>query len=87
MSTQPTSTFHYIYILVSEKDSTRHYTGRTDNLEARLKAHNNGQVASTADHRPWRIETAVAFSDRTKAIEFEKYLKTHSGRAFAAKRF
>lgn len=31
------SGFHYVYILVSEKDSSRHYTGLTDDLEARLK--------------------------------------------------
>ena len=78
--------FHYVYILVSETDENRHYTGLTDDLESRLKAHNNGQVPHTSKYRPWRIETAIAFSCPQKAANFEKYLKSHSGRAFAKKR-
>ena len=66
--------FHYVYILVSETDETRHYTGITEDLESRLKAHNNGQVPHTSKYRPWRIETAVAFSCLQKAANFEKYL-------------
>jgi predicted GIY-YIG superfamily endonuclease len=79
--------FHYVYILVSESDEMHHYTGITENMEARLKAHNNGQDPHTAKYRPWQIETAIAFRSREKAAEFEKYLKSHSGRAFASKHF
>jgi predicted GIY-YIG superfamily endonuclease len=79
--------FHYVYILKSKSDQTRHYTGLTQNLETRLSAHNCGQVHHTAKYRPWEIETAVAFRSRDKAAAFEKYLKSHSGRAFAAKHF
>lgn len=78
--------FHYVYILVSEADETRHYTGITEDLESRLKAHNSGKVPHTSKFRPWRIETAIAFSSPKKAAAFEKYLKSHSGRAFAKKR-
>jgi putative endonuclease len=35
---------------------------------------------------PWRLVTYVAFSDRAKAEEFERYLKSGSGHAFANKR-
>ena len=77
----------FVYILVSEQDETRHYTGLTENLENRLKAHNAGQVSHTSKFRPWRIETAVAFRSREKAAEFERCLKSHAGRAFARKRF
>jgi hypothetical protein len=45
-----------------------------------------GQVSHTAKFRPWRIKTAIAFTDRQRAIEFERYLKSSSGRAFAKKR-
>ncbi len=79
--------FHYVYILVSETGPLRHYTGFTQDLEERLLAHNNGKVPHTARCRPWRIETAVAFRSKEKAITFEKYLKSHSGRAFASKHF
>lgn len=79
--------FHYVYILTSKNNNKRHYTGLTKNLESRLLAHNAGQVAHTSKHRPWQIETAVAFRSREKAAKFENYLKSHSGRAFAARHF
>jgi putative endonuclease len=79
--------FHYVYILVAEDDPTRHYTGLTQDLELRLLAHNAGQVPHTAKYHPWRIETAIAFLSREKAVAFEHYLKSHSGRAFATKHF
>jgi putative endonuclease len=79
--------FHYVYILSSDVDATRHYTDLTDNLEPRLKAHNSGQVPHTAKYCPWKIDTAIAFRSRKKAAAFEKYLKSHSGRAFASKHF
>ena len=77
--------FHYVYILVSELDNNHHYTGITSDLEERLKAHNSGKVPHTTEHRPWKMETAIAFKDPQKATAFERYLKSHSGRAFAAK--
>jgi putative endonuclease len=77
--------FHYVYILVSESDPTRHCTELTGDLAARIASHNGGQVPHTAGHRPWRVEIAVAFRSRPKAAAFEKYLKSHSGRAFAGR--
>jgi predicted GIY-YIG superfamily endonuclease len=48
-------------------DAGRHYTGLTDDLEARLQKHNEGGVLHTAKYRPWRLDTAVAFRSREKA--------------------
>ena len=79
--------FNYVYILSSKVDPTRHYTGLTEDLEKHLKDHNSGKVPHTEKYRPWWIETSVAFRFREKAVEFEKCLETHSGRAFASKRF
>ena len=79
------SVFYYVYILRSV-DEDRFYTGFSENLESRLKCHNAGQDPHTAKYRPWRIKTAIAFTDRKKALEFERYLKSPSGRAFAKKR-
>ncbi len=81
------NSFYYVYILVSQTNATHHYTGLTKDLDTRLEAHNAGQVPHTAKYRPWRIETAVAFQSREKAADFETYLKSHSGRAFAKKHF
>jgi len=78
--------FFYVYILRSESHPDRHYVGFTENLEKRLQAHNNGQCHHTAKFRPWFIKTAVAFTDRERALSFERYLKSPSGRAFAKKR-
>ena len=79
--------FHYVYILVTVDKPTRHYVGRTANLEARLKQHNHGQVPHTAKHRPWRLETAISFRSEAKAVAFERYLKSGSGREFARRHF
>jgi putative endonuclease len=79
--------FSYVYILLSDKDATRRYIGLTDDQEARLKSHNEGNNPHTSRYRPWQIETAIAFRSREKAAAFEKYLKSHSGRAFASKHF
>ena len=78
--------FHYVYILQSESDPKHYYTGFTENLDARIKSHNSGQVPHTSKYKPWRIKTAIAFTDPKKALDFEKYLKSPSGRAFAKKR-
>ena len=77
--------FSYVYILQSEANSQNFYVGLADDLRDRLRRHNAGEVRHTAEFKPWRIKTAVAFTDRQRAAEFEKYLKTASGRAFAKK--
>ena len=80
--------FFYVYILHSEAGSeAKHfYVGRTEDLHARLKKHNAGEVPHTAKFRPWQIKTAIAFNEEQRAVEFEHYLKPASGRAFAKKR-
>ena len=79
--------FHYVYILVSETDHELHYSGIPSNLNARLVEHNRGKCPHTAKHRPWKIETAIAFRSEGKARDFERYLKTESGREFARRHF
>jgi predicted GIY-YIG superfamily endonuclease len=76
----------YVYILECVADPAHHYVGSTDDLRARFKAHNTGKVTHTAKFKPWRISTYLGFSDEARAVAFEKYLKSHSGRAFARKR-
>lgn len=78
--------FHYVYILVTKRQPRRYYTGLTTDLEARLSFHNQGGCKHTAKHRPWTIKTAIAFTDHERAVEFERYLKSPSWRAFAKKR-
>ena len=78
--------FVYIYILQSEVEPMRFYTGRTLDLRVRLRRHNAGQVPHTAKWKPWRIKTYLALSDTARATALERYLKSASGRAFIKKR-
>lgn len=71
--------FFTVYILRSEVDPAETYVGVTQDLKARLAVHNAGGSPHTAKHRPWKIETAVAFTSRDKAAAFERYLKSGSG--------
>lgn len=76
----------YVYILQSLSDAEHFYTGITDDLDARLSQHNSGAVTHTSKYTPWRIKTYVAFSDKDRAVAFEQYLKSGSGRAFTKAR-
>lgn len=75
----------YVYLLRCS-DATI-YTGCTSNLEERLKRHRSKQVSYTKTQLPVEVETYIAFSDKYKAYNFEKYLKSGSGNAFSNKRF
>jgi predicted GIY-YIG superfamily endonuclease len=59
----------------------------TSDLTQRLAAHNSDKVSHTSKFKPWTIETAVAFRDEKKAVSFERYLKSGSGREFARRHF
>ena len=74
--------FTYVYIL-ADLQNRHHYVGITSDLKDRLCRHNSGDVPHTAQHRPWKIQSAVAFESREKAASFEKYLKSHAGREWA----
>jgi len=62
------------------------YVGVTTNLKLRFRAHNAGASPHTSKYRPWKIVTYLCFQDNRRAVEFERYLKTGSGQAFANKR-
>ncbi len=77
----------YVYILKSQGRSGRRYVGITRDLRSRLKVHNAGGSSHTAKFQPWGVESYVAFSNEQKAREFERYLKSGSGREFARRHF
>jgi predicted GIY-YIG superfamily endonuclease len=74
-----------VYLLKCNDNTV--YTGCTSNLEERLIRHSKGQVAYTSSRLPVQLITSITFSDKYKAYDFEKYLKSGSGKAFASKRF
>lgn len=77
---------HYVYLLRSLTSSAQTYIGYSTDLRTRLATHNRGGSPHTAKHLPWRLEAYLAFTTKTRALAFEQYLKSHSGKAFAAKR-
>ena len=77
---------HYVYLIRSIEYPGQTYIGLTNNLEARLDKHNSGGSPHTSKYRPWKLITYIAFSDRKQASDFELYLKSGSGRAFAKNR-
>ena len=62
------------------------YTGCTSNLENRLDRHRKGHVQYTSSRLPIELITYISFTDKYKAYNFEKYLKSGSGIAFRNKR-
>ena len=76
---------HYTYILLSSK-SHIFYFGSTNRLRERFSLHNEGKVKSTRPHIPWRLVWYAGFETEKEARDFELYLKTGSGKAFAYKR-
>jgi putative endonuclease len=77
---------YFVYILRSIFASAQFYVGRTNNLKRRLAEHNSGASIHTDKHKPWAIRCFISFVDKEKAMAFEQYLKTGSGRAFMFKR-
>ena len=77
----------FVYILRSESDPSRHYVGRSSNVDERLDWHNAGPSGYTVQHRPWSTVVSLEFRDERAAAHFERYLKSGSGRAFAKRHF
>lgn len=76
----------YVYLIGSLSSNEQRYVGMTTNLKRRLQQHNDGKSYHTSKFKPWNLITYIAFSDRAKAVSFERYLKSGSGHAFAKKR-
>ena len=76
----------FTYVLKSEY-SNHWYVGVTSNARRRLAEHNAGKSVYTQKFRPWKLRMCVTFQMREKAEKFERYLKSHSGRAFMKKHF
>ena len=63
------------------------YVGVTWNVAQRLETHNSGGSLFTAPMRPWRLAACIELPTEAAALEFERYLKSGSGRAFANRHF
>ena len=77
----------FVYVLQSTVDNAQHYVGLTSDVTTRLQVHNSGGSHHTAQNRPWRLVVSLEFAEERGAVQFEKYLKSGSGRAFAKRHF
>jgi putative endonuclease len=74
---------HYVYILKCYDKST--YIGCTNDLDRRIVEHQHGEVMATKNNLPVELVCYTAFQNKYIAYNFEKYLKSGSGRAFLRK--
>ncbi len=74
---------YFVYIL--KCSDNRLYVGCTKNVDERLARHNNKSIPATSNRTPVQLVSFVMFLDKYKAFNFEKYLKSGSGRAFLSK--
>ena len=76
-----------VYVIRSLKEPDRQYIGRTADMASRLASHNAGESPQTARQRPWQVVVLVQFLDESRAVAFEKFLKSASGRPFVRQHF
>lgn len=77
------ATKRFVYILRSESNPARYYTGLTSDMPLRLADHNEGRCRHTSSGMPWKLDVLIEFADEPRAVAFERYLKSGSGCAFA----
>ena len=77
----------YVYLLRSDSNPNQTYVGSTADFTERLKQHNSGKSPYTERFLPWKPVVVLRFDDDQKAEQFERYLKSGSGHAFAKRHF
>jgi len=76
---------YYTYILKSKK-SGRFYTGSTNDLQKRLKLHNDGKSNFTKKDKPYDLIYYEACKEKEDAFAREIYLKSGYGKRFIKNR-
>jgi len=76
-----------VYVLKSGGPRARYYNGLSHDVPARLADHNAGRCPHTGRYRPWQLHVTIELPDEERAVAFERYLKSGSGRAFAKRHF
>ncbi|USN53691.1 MAG: GIY-YIG nuclease family protein [Candidatus Nomurabacteria bacterium] len=70
---------YYVYILLSLYDK-KLYIGSTNNLNNRIKKHQNGFVLSTKYRRPLKLIYVEIYISSIDALRRDRYLKGGKGR-------
>ncbi|MEN8193301.1 MAG: GIY-YIG nuclease family protein [Bacteroidota bacterium] len=69
------------YILYS-KSIDKYYIGYTNNLELRIKRHNNGWSKYSSKGIPWELVYSETFSSKSDAIKRENKIKKMKSRMY-----
>ena len=68
--------FYYVYLIISkDKNKTISYVGYTNNINKRIKLHNNGMGAKFTKGRKWKLIYSKKFLSKKKAMREEYKLK------------
>ncbi len=59
---------YYVYILRSVNFPKQTYRGYTEDLKARIKAHNAGKSTHTAKYLPWELEVIMHLLTNKKPV-------------------
>ena len=65
---------YFVYILHSP-NYDKYYIGQTNNLEDRLKRHNEGYENYTKAYLPWELVCCIQKKSRSEAVVLENKLK------------
>lgn len=76
---------YFVYILFCYNKKL--YIGCTQSLKERMVRHKKGNVTATKNILPVKLMCYFCFNNKYIAFNFEKYLKSGSGRAFINKHF
>jgi putative endonuclease len=71
---------YHVYVIQSKRGLI--YKGQTDDLDERLKEHNQGRGGWTSQDTNWELIYSKDFETRTEGIKYERWLKTGAGRDF-----
>lgn len=75
----------FVVYAIFNKDNKKIYIGQTENLEERLKLHNNRTFKSSYTSRfsgDWILIYKEGFKNRKEALIREKQLKSYRGREY-----
>ena len=65
----------FVYILEAI-ESKKYYIGQTENLQSRIKKHNEGRNLATKAYIPWQLKWWKECDSRPEAIKAERKLKS-----------
>ncbi|MBU4142980.1 GIY-YIG nuclease family protein [Patescibacteria group bacterium] len=77
---------YYVYFLKSLKNNDL-YIGSTEDVNNRLKKHNDGKVKSTKFYRPWQLLDYEIYQTRSEAVRRERFLKTGQQKELLKKKY